>query len=43
VQPRILPVDFSGTEAATRNNLRSRRLARELLDGGGACLASATP
>jgi putative hemolysin len=38
VRPRILPVDFSGTEAATRNNLRSRRLARELLDRGGALL-----
>jgi putative hemolysin len=38
VRPRILPVDFSGTEAATRNNLRSRRQARELLDGGGALL-----
>ncbi len=38
VRPRILPVDFSGTEAATRNNLRSRRQARELLDSGGALL-----
>jgi len=28
VRPRILPVDFSGTEAATLNNLRSRRWAR---------------
>src|SRR5262249_12520515 len=38
VRPRILPVDFSGTEAATRNNLRSRRLAREQLAKGGALL-----
>ncbi len=38
VRPRILPVDFSGTEAAMRNNLRSRRQARELLDDGGALL-----
>jgi len=38
VRPRILPVDFSGTEAATRNNLRSRRQARELLAKGGALL-----
>jgi len=38
VRPRILPVDFSGTEAATLNNLRSRRLARELLNKGGALL-----
>jgi putative hemolysin len=38
VRPRILPVDFSGTDAATRNNLRSRRLARERLDDGGALL-----
>jgi putative hemolysin len=38
VRARILPVDFSGTEAATQNNLRSRRLARELLDSGGAVL-----
>lgn len=38
VRPRILPVDFSGTDAATRNNLRSRRLARDLLDDGGALL-----
>ena len=38
VRSRILPVDFSGTDAAKRNNLRSRRQARELLDGGGALL-----
>src|SRR5262249_31743719 len=38
VRPRILPVDFSGKEAATPNNLRSRRLARALLSGGGALL-----
>jgi putative hemolysin len=38
VRPRILPVDFSGTEAATMNNLRSRRRARELLDDDGALL-----
>jgi putative hemolysin len=38
VRSRILPVDFSGTEAATRNNLRSRRLARELLAKRGALL-----
>jgi len=38
VRSRILPVDFSGTDAATRNNLRSRRQARELLDKSGALL-----
>ena len=38
VRPRILPVDFSGTEAATLNNLRSRRQARALLKRGGALL-----
>jgi len=38
VRPRILPVDFSRTEAATLNNLRSRRQARALLAGGGALL-----
>jgi putative hemolysin len=38
VRARILPVDFSPTEAATRNNLRSRRQARALLDAGGALL-----
>ena len=38
VRPRILPVDFSGTDAATMNNLRSRRRARELLDDDGALL-----
>jgi putative hemolysin len=38
VRSRILPVDFSGTEAAMLNNLRSRRLARELLDKRGALL-----
>ena len=38
VRPRILPVDFSATEAATLSNLRSRRLARELLSRGGALL-----
>lgn len=38
VRPRIVPVDFSATEAATANNLRSRRLARELLDKRGALL-----
>jgi putative hemolysin len=38
VRQRILPVDFSGSEAATLNNLRSRRLARELLAKRGALL-----
>jgi len=38
VKPRILPVDFSGTEAALRTNLESRRQARELLANGGALL-----
>jgi putative hemolysin len=38
IRARVLPVDFSGTEAATRNNLRSRQQARELLAGGGALL-----
>jgi putative hemolysin len=38
VRSRILPVDFSGTEAALQNNLNSRRRARELLDNGGALL-----
>ena len=38
VRPRILPVDFSGTETARQSNLRSRRRARELLDAGGALL-----
>ncbi|HEY7688377.1 MAG TPA: lysophospholipid acyltransferase family protein [Dongiaceae bacterium] len=38
VRQRILPVDFSGTEAALQNNLASRRKARELLDSGGALL-----
>src|SRR5215813_6214498 len=38
VRSRILPVDFSATEAATLNNLRSRRLAREQLAKGGALL-----
>lgn len=38
VRPRILPVDFSGTEAATLDNLRSRRQARELLARRGALL-----
>jgi putative hemolysin len=36
VRSHILPVDFSGTDAATQNNLQSRRKARELLDRGGA-------
>lgn len=38
VRSHILPVDFSGTDAATRNNLELRRKARELLDRGGALL-----
>jgi putative hemolysin len=38
VRSRILPVDFSGTDAALQNNLNSRRRARELLDNGGALL-----
>jgi len=38
VRQRILPVDFSGTEAALQNNLDSRRRARELLENGGALL-----
>lgn len=38
VRRHILPVDFSGTEAALQNNLTSRRRARELLDNGGALL-----
>jgi putative hemolysin len=38
VRSRILPVDFSGTEAALQNNLNSRRRARELLDNSGALL-----
>ena len=49
VRPRILPVDFSGTDAATMNNLRSRRgrasgsttTARLLsLPGGGGVAAA---
>jgi putative hemolysin len=38
VRSHVLPVDFSGTDAATDNNLQSRRKARELLDRGGALL-----
>lgn len=38
VRPHVLPVDFSGTEAALQNNLDSRRRARELLANGGALL-----
>jgi putative hemolysin len=38
VRARILPVDFSGTEAALANNLESRRRARQLLESGGALL-----
>ncbi|MFM9842078.1 MAG: lysophospholipid acyltransferase family protein [Dongiaceae bacterium] len=38
VRAHILPVDFSGTDASTKNNLESRRKARELLDLGGALL-----
>jgi putative hemolysin len=35
VRDSILPIDFSGTEAATENNLKSRAAARALLDRGG--------
>jgi putative hemolysin len=38
VRRYILPVDFSGTDEATRNNLTSRRQARELLAAGGALI-----
>jgi putative hemolysin len=38
VRARILPVDFSGTDAALENNLESRRRARALLESGGALL-----
>jgi len=34
----ILPVDFAGTPEATETNLRSRQLARGLLDRGGALI-----
>ncbi len=36
-EPFLLPVDFSGTEEATRTNLSSRATARRHLDAGG-CL-----
>lgn len=35
VRHHILPVDFSGTADATRSNLRSRGLAKEILMAGG--------
>jgi putative hemolysin len=35
VRPHVLPIDFSGTEEATRNNVRSRQLAKEILLAGG--------
>jgi putative hemolysin len=38
VRRYILPVDFSGTDEATRNNLTSRRQARDLLASGGALI-----
>jgi putative hemolysin len=38
VRRYILPVDFSGTDEATLNNLRSRRQAREFLAAGGALI-----
>ncbi len=35
VRPYLLPVDFSGTDEATRTNLRSRAAARDHLARGG--------
>ncbi len=38
VRPYILPVDFSGTRAATLDNVRVRQAARRLLGDGGALI-----
>jgi putative hemolysin len=35
VRRHVIPIDFSGSEAALANNLRSRREARDLLEEGG--------